>query len=322
MTHPTHMPASSGPIICVGEALIDLFAPPITETITLDPLAARIGGAPANMSIAISRLGGSAAFLGCLADDLPGRWIRSRLSAEGVDLSMVRATTDGQTRLALVTGPPDDRDFTFYGDPAADSLLSEDDLDPERIAAAPAVIVSSLGLTTEPSRTALYRLLEICRDRAVPVVFDPNPRRKTWPDPDEAFRLMRPIIEQAAVLKMGEHEPAMLGTDAEGLRAIQPAGAYLVLTQGPIGCRYWYGDGGPASVAPFAVEAVDSTGAGDAFTAALTFRFAASGYRLSLPDLEFASAVGALTTRSEGAMDALPHPAAVESLLAAAGRGS
>lgn len=316
------MPASPGTIICAGEALIDLFAPAANEGFALDPLAARIGGAPANMSVAISRLGGTAAFLGCLTDDLPGQWIRSQLADEGVDLSLLRICDEGQTRLALVTGPPDDRDFAFYGHPPVDTLLSPDDLDPGAIAGASAVIVSSLGLTADPSRTALYRLIDICQEHGVPVVFDPNPRRKTWTDPDEALRLMRPIIEQAAVLKMGEQEPALLGVDADGLRAMQPAGACLILTDGPIGCRYWYGDRGPVRVPAITVEAVDSTGAGDAFTAALTLRFVTSSYRISLPDLEFASAVGALTTQSEGAMDALPYPDAVEALLAAAGRGN
>ncbi|MEX2425622.1 MAG: PfkB family carbohydrate kinase, partial [Thermomicrobiaceae bacterium] len=195
---------SSAPlIISAGEALIDLLASPTDNWWEIESFVPRIGGAPANASVAISRLGGQAGFLGCLADDPPGDWIRQRLSGEGVDLSKCVAVQNAQTRLAVVTGSVEQRDFVFYGSPPADSLLAPEHVDNAGIEEASAVIIGSLLLLSEPGRSALMRILEIATQKGTPLTFDPNPRRKYWPDPEIARQSMLPFIRSASILKLG-----------------------------------------------------------------------------------------------------------------------
>lgn len=303
------------PIICVGEALIDLIANPADSWSEIEQFVPRVGGAPANTAVAIARLGGDSAFLGCLARDQPGDWIQEQLGAFGVDLSRSTVTEHAQTRLAAVTGPADSRDFVFYGSPAADELLTPEHVDDAGLEDASALIASSLLLLTEPGRSAMHRLLERAAQHSIPLTFDPNPRPKSWLDPEQTRRLLLPFIKQAKILKLGASEPTILGMTIEQIRSAQPSDAVLVLTDGANGCWYWYGETDSRLVPSIQVDAIDSTGAGDAFTAALTLRSVEQQGRITFEDIRFASVVGALTTTRHGAMDALPDRASVERML-------
>ena len=302
-------------ILCVGEALIDLLATPADSWEAIDQFTPRIGGAPANASVAIQRLGGSAAFLGCIANDDPGIWIRERLDAENVDMSRAISVSRAQTRLALVTGPSDNRDFVFYGHPAADTVLSPENIEQIELDRAAAIMVGSLLLLSEPSCSAMFRLLDLARQRKIPIIFDPNPRVKSWPDPDQARELLLPFIRSARLLKLGMDEPAVLGMSPDEIRSQQPDGSVFVLTDGANGCWYWYGEVDSRRIPAPQVQSVDSTGAGDCFTAALTLRAVEKGWRIGDEDVHFASVAGALATTTYGAMDAIPHRWQVEEMM-------
>jgi fructokinase len=314
-SHTISSIADEKPILCAGEALVDLMATPADSWAEIDRFVPRIGGAPANAAVAIQRLGGKGAFFGCLADDDPGRWIHQRLSAESVDLSRVVYVKDAQTRLAIVTGPEDQRDFVFYGSPPADSLLRIEHIDDARIERASAIMVGSLLLLSEPGRSAMYRLLDLAIQHKIPITFDPNPRPKSWPDPGDARKLLLPFIRVAKILKLGADEPAILGMTPEQIREEQPEGSVFVLTDGANGCLYWYGEEDSREVPAIPVNSVDATGAGDCFAAALTLRAVERGYGINVEDVRFASAAGALATTQLGAMDAIPDRAAVEQMM-------
>jgi fructokinase len=317
------MPGSSdhirppGPVIaCVGEVLIDLISTPTSDWSRIEQFVPRIGGAPANAAVALRRLGGQSVFIGGLASDAPGQWIRQRLVAEQIDISGSPVLPDAQTRLAAVTGPIDDRSFDFYGSPAADSLLTPEHINASSLAQSAAIMLGGLLLLTEPGRSSLREVLDLADRHDIPIVFDPNPRPSLWPDPRVARDRMMPFIEKARILKLGVDEPSILGLTVDQIRAHQPEDSVLVLTDGARGCWYWYGDAGVRHVPSIPVTAVDSTGAGDAFNAALTLRMVERGQALDDDDLHFASAVGALATTREGAMDALPWRETVERALA------
>jgi fructokinase len=303
------------PIVCVGEALVDLIATEAENWSGIEQFVPRIGGAPANTAVAIKRFGGDSAFLGCLANDDPGQWIYQRLADEGIDLTSSVQVSNAQTRLAIVTGPIDRREFVFYGNPPADSLLTPEAIEHASIGQASAVMAGSLLLLSEPGRSAMFLLLDVAVRHDVPITFDPNPRAGSWPEPAFAREMMMPFIQQASILKLGAEEPDLLGLTIEQIRAEQPEGAVLVVTDGPNGCRYWYGDERAQSVSTVPVRSVDSTGAGDAFSAALTLRYVANLRNITLDDLRFASVVGALTTTRHGAMNALPDRSEIDAAM-------
>jgi fructokinase len=302
----------SRPIVCAGEALIDLIADPADHWAEINGFVPRIGGAPANTSVAIKRLGGHAAFLGCLACDPPGEWIAGHLASEGVDCSHAEVVENAQTRLAVVTGPIEDRDFVFYGSPAADTLLSPKHVDRANLQHACAIMVGSLLLLNEPGKSAMHRLLQVAGDHDIPIVFDPNPRPRSWPDSEQARDLLLTFVQQASILKLGAGELDVIGMSVEQIRGEQPDDAVFVLTDGANGCWYWYGEERSRAVPSIRVDAVDSTGAGDAFTAALTLRYVERHGAIAYEDVRFASIAGALTTTQQGAMDALPDRTTVE----------
>ncbi len=293
-------------ITCVGEVLIDLISTPTRDWSEIEQFVPRIGGAPANAAVAIRRLGGTSKFIGALGNDAPAAWIMNRLREENVDISDAPVVTGAQTRLAAVTGPVDDRTFEFYGSPAADSLLTPEHIDASALHQSAAIILGSLLLLSEPGRSAVQRVVEIADHHGIPIVFDPNPRPALWPDPQLARDLLMPIIEQATVLKLGTDELEILGLSAEQIRERQPDQTVLVITDGARGCWYWYGDAEMRHVPSIAIDPVDSTGAGDAFNAALTLGMVERGQAFNEEDIRLANIVGALATTRHGAMDALP----------------
>jgi fructokinase len=306
---------SPGPVLCVGEVLVDLIAHDATKWQDITYFEPRIGGAPANAAVAIKRLGGNASFVGCISGDEPGRWIRQRLESEGISLDHADTGSPGQTRLAVVTGPAHNRQFDFYGHPAADTLLIPEHIDRASVSAASAVMFGSLLLLTESSKAAIHHLLEQANRHNVPIVFDPNPRPAMWPDPETTRNHLIPIIKQAKMLKLGRDELRLLGMTADQIRAEQPADSILAITDGANGCLYWYGEIEARQIAPFSVDSVDSTGAGDSFTASLLLRMVSNSGAIDDDDIRFASACGALTTTRVGAMDALPTLNEVEQVL-------
>ncbi|CAI0404133.1 unnamed protein product [Linum tenue] len=90
------------------------------------------GGAPANVAVGVSRLGGSSAFIGKLGDDEFGRMLNDILKQNNVDNSGIRFDPDARTALAFVTLRADgEREFMFYRHPSADMLLTESELETE-----------------------------------------------------------------------------------------------------------------------------------------------------------------------------------------------
>lgn len=308
------------PVLCLGEILIDLIGHPPGPAAAVESFVPRVGGAPANVAVALARLGVPSAFVGAVAADDPfAPVLLDRLATEGVDTRWVRRVSPAQTRLAVVTGPAGQRGFTFYGHPPADSLLSPDDLPAEAIAGAAALYLGALPLTTEPSRSAALRAVDLAIAAGVPVCFDPNPRPQFLAAGAAAREACWRIARAATVLKLSAADLTILGITTDDLPDVAPRARLRVLSHGAAGCDYWTPEMSGHQPA-FVVQTVDETGAGDAFTAALIARGVATGFHYSADDIAFAAAVGALATTRHGAIDALPTTADVAAFLARTAR--
>ena len=298
------------PVLAIGECLIDLIAAD-GDLHSATTCAIREGGAPANVAVAVARLGVPSAFCGVVGDDPFGVRLRTLLDHEGVDVSRLRATTEAETSMALAwTDAAGDGHFHLLRH--ADRLLSIGDVDGAGICDVEAIVVGSVALAASPSREAIHHAVEVASAAGVPVVFDLNLRPSLWPDLGEARVTCDPILRQATVIKLSLD-------DARGvLDAGEPAAVFaaltdvpalaIVVTDGPRGV--WLkrrDDPEPVAIEPFKVDAVEPTGAGDAFTAGLIARLVQRCWTApDAEDLRFAAAAGALATTRHGALDGLP----------------
>jgi len=310
-------------IISLGEALIDVFADPgvpLREAKTLHP---RPGGAPANVAVALARLGAEVGFIGKVGADEFGAFLIDLLAEEGVDVTHFVANRGTPTMLAIVATPsPDEQHFILYH--GADTLLRPEELPRTTIESAAVFVYGSVTLTAE-SRPAALQAARWAREAGNHVVFDVNLRPLLWPDLETAHRRIREGVATATVVKLNEVELEFLTGTAdlsEGSRQLLEQGVQLCCVS--MGADGAYFNTGTVSghVPAFAVEVLDTTGSGDAFVAGLAFGLSNLDEPVESLDeaalrctVAFANACGALAATRVGAMSALPTREQVERLL-------
>ncbi len=319
------------PLVCLGEALIDLF--PIDTYRCLGDgqvFRAAAGGAPANVAVGVARLGVPSALIGKVGADPFGAALRELLRTEGVDVRALREQSGTRTALAFVDpeGPNGHR-FFFYRHATADTLLGPADIDLALLANARIFHFGSVSLSVEPSRSTTLAAARQARDLGALVSFDPNVRLDVWRSEAEARDAITQAVSLAHVVKLSSDEIDLVcGTSdpilaAKSLVAAGPSLA--VVTLGAAGCAF-ASRGTSASLPAPAVEELDPTGAGDAFVAGLLAGLLRTPAALDAlirpglavylePVLRFAGAAGALATTQYGAIPGLPTLAQVENLL-------
>lgn len=308
--------------LAAGESLIDLIVADGAPTLEqADVFAARPGGAPANVAVALARLGLPAAFLGVVGADPFGRRLRQALRDEQVDVSRLAESSDAATTLAFAW-KDEAGDGHFWLLRAADTRLDAAAVERARIGEAAVLVVGSVALSAEPSRSAIGRAVAIAAESGVPVCFDVNLRPTLWRNLGEARVACWEIAGRATLLKLslddarGLFAPEVAPDDVfAAVRRIAP-GAFVVLTDGARGA--WFAAAREIVHIPaLPVAAIEPTGAGDAFTAALLLRLADNGWTgLAEADVRYASAAGALATTRPGAWEGLPTAAELASFLA------
>lgn len=303
-------------VLTLGELLIDLTQTGV-DAAGVRQFAANPGGAPANVAVALSRLGVAAGFIGKVGADAFGRDLRAVLVKNGVDVRGLYETDEVLTTEAVVSVRADgERSFAFYRSPGADTLLTAEEalaaLDP-----LPRVLhVGSVSLTAEPARTATLRAVEAARARGVWISYDPNYRAALWPDEQTAVAWMKRLLPMTDVLKLSDEElPLLTGTDdpAHGTQLLAGHGIRLILlTMGSRGTFYRFG-GGTGTVPSVSVRVADTNGAGDTFLGALLRGLVLCGRppeALTRAELErlirFANCAAALTCTRHGAIPAMP----------------
>ncbi len=279
------------------------------------------GGAPANVAVAISRLGGSSAFFGRVGNDPMGRFMRQTLQAEHVDCQYL--ILDDQQRTSTVVVDLDDageRSFTFMVKPSADQFLQPSDI-PE-FKANDWLHVCSIALANEPSRSSTFKAIEDIKQAGGYFSFDPNLRPEVWQKEEELVDVVMNAVVKADVVKFSEEELTLLtGTDSieQGLAALKEFNIPLVIiTQGAKGALVVTPDT-QTLISGKVVKPVDTTGAGDAFVGGLLYKLASNvewqSQNAITQAVECAHGCGALATTQKGAMTALPDQKALLTFL-------
>lgn len=324
-------PATARPIVCFGEVLIDFFAQPVPTADSPRTFVQHAGGAPANVAVAVARLGAPAQFVGALGADMFGDFLLASLQAAGVRTDHAVRTDAARTALAFVALDAEgERSFSFYRPPAADLLFRAEDFDATCFAGAGAFHVCSNSLTGEPSASATLQGMRLARDAGVLVSMDLNLRPMLWPEGVDPRPLLWQALTQADVVKLARNELEYLAGEADErtviARLLQGAARWVVVTDGPAPIR-WYASEGEGELRSPRVKAIDTTAAGDAFVGGLLFHLVQAGVDAArLPAfvrdrdaiehaLRFAASVGALAVTRHGAFAAMPALGEVKQLL-------
>ncbi|MBA3451063.1 MAG: hypothetical protein H0T18_07620 [Chloroflexia bacterium] len=307
----------------MGEILIDFIVADGTSSLdAAETFVARCGGAPANAAVALARLEVPSAFCGIAGNDPFASRLRTALAGEHVDTSRLRQTGVKATTLAFAW--KDLRgDGHFWLLRGADTLLTAGDVKNAGIRDLVALVVGSVSLAEQPSRSAIETAVAMAYESNVPVVFDVNLRPTLWARLADAVPVCATIAAQSFLVKLSlDDARGLFGTNTSPPDAIAHTLAFgpraVVLTDGDRGC--WFADRESESgfVPAFVVDAIEPTGAGDAFTAALIARLIESSWASpTRDDVRYAAAAGALATTRSGAWDGLPNRTQLDAFLRA-----
>ena len=309
-----------------GELLIDFVSTESGVSLADTPSFKKAaGGAPANVTVALARLGVDSAFLGKVGDDDFGHFLAGVLKNNGVDVTGLRFSGKARTALAFVSLMlGGEHDFMFYRHPSADMLYTPDEVDADLIRSAKIFHFGSMTLIDEPAGSATRHALQIAEDAGLLISYDPNLRLSLWPDSDAARTGIRSVWDRAHVIKVSADELHFIAQEPQERAAVEALWhddlKILIITDGPIGCRY-ITPHAAGHVRGFAVDTVDTTGAGDGFIAGMLAQYLEDETILEDTQrleraLRFGNAVGALTTTQRGAIPSLPTADAVRTLMA------
>jgi fructokinase len=311
-------------LLVAGETLVDFLPRGGGSLADAETLDRRAGGAPANVAVGLARLGYAPWFWTRVGTDPFGDFLVETLEDHGVPLRFVERDPTAKTTLAFVDDGAGEAAFSFYRDGTADTRLEPDGVPEETVRAVDAVYVGSVTLASEPSRTATVDLVERAHAAGRTVVLDLNFRPELWTD--GAFeRVVTDLLADIDVVAAAREDLRTLSfvdaaADPKTLAATLcergPSTAFLTLGESGASALVRSGAAfaaGTATHGGYDVDAVDTTGAGDAFTAGVLASLA-EGTRDLSETLSFANAVAAASTTATGAMAALPTRADVRSI--------
>lgn len=300
-------------IAVIGSVVIDLAVqtprlPTRGETLLADNFKIGPGGKGANAAVAVQRAGGAAVLLGCIGDDEFGRMEMAALQKEGVDVSAVAVHPEASTGVGIAMIDSDGEN-TILGVLGANDYLSSDDV--RRALTLHRETLDSILVNFEVPEPAVAAAVQLGVDYGIPVIVDAGPARpytpKTWrdctiltPNEQETETLVGYPISDDATAERAAHELLGMGPSAIVLHR-GAHGALLVTSDDTI------------HIPSFSVNVVDTTGAGDAFSGALSVAVAEG---LPLVDaIRRANAAGALAVTRLGTLPVMPTRQEVNTFL-------
>ena len=314
-------------VVCIGEALIDRIKNKSNEQFT-----DFLGGAPANVACALSKLKIDSAFIGRLGNDKFGKKLIDQFNELKVNLNFLQLDNKLPTRIVKVNRD-DSGDRYFFGFDAstkgifADEAISKSIIEQEisyleKLFSETQYIVTGTNVLSSPmSAESIQFLLEVAKSFGIKIIIDLNWREVFWNfstysskiSKNERQNLIQSFLKNSHILKLDRKE-AILFFDNDNPYDIchkivnRPD---VIITDGasPIS---WFINGfqGITNVINSS-QIIDTTGAGDAFLAGLISQLISSGYPANKLEIQsyikFASVCGLITCLGEGAIEPQPN---------------
>ncbi|MBP3950482.1 ribokinase [Bacillus suaedae] len=283
-------------ITVIGSVNMDLVTitkkrPNQGETVLGESFQTIPGGKGANQAVAAARLGADVALIGRVGDDSFGQKLKTHLQSEGVRISEEATVIGKSTGIAAITISEQNNSIIVV--PGANGDLTKEFVESHehRISTSDLIVVQ----LEIPLETVIFAI-ELASKHHVPVILNPAPVQP----------LTKSVLEKVTYLTPNEHEVKEL--NIEGFEQ------KVIITQGNKGVIY-YENGIEQVVPSFSVDVIDTTGAGDAFNAALAVSLA-EGKELK-DALRYGCAVGALAVTKLGAQSGMPTKEDIEHFLKA-----
>jgi 2-dehydro-3-deoxygluconokinase len=289
-------------IIAIGEALFELNQPSDGA-----PFIPGFGGDTSNAVIAAARSGASTGYFTAVGADRFGQSLVELWRAEGVDASRVIVNGAAHTGLYFVTHGPDGHEFSYLRAGSAASRLTEADIPADYVGAARLLHVSGISQAISSSAAdAVFAAIDIARRRKVLISYDTNLRLKLWPL-QRAAAIIHEAMKSVDIALPGLDDARQLtglqAPDAIADFYLRLGAAIVALTLGREGALVATPQR-RERIASIPVEAVDATGAGDAFDGAFLAEYLNAGDPFQAA--RFANVAAALSTRGYGAVPPLP----------------
>nr|WP_294466614.1 carbohydrate kinase [uncultured Sellimonas sp.] len=311
-------------VIALGELLID-FTMNGTSGQGNQMFEACPGGAPCNVLAMLNKLGKKTAFIGKVGKDQFGIMLKHTLEQAGINTDHLYMDSEVHTTLALVhTLENGDRDFSFYRNPGADMMLTEDEVDAEFLKKGKLFHFGTLSMTHEGIRKATKKALKAAKEAGMMISFDPNLRPPLWDTMENAKEQIRYGMGYCDILKISDNEIQFItGKEDydEGVKMLEEEYhiPLILLTMGADGSRAYY-KGMRVECGGFSCDTIETTGAGDTFCgSALSYLVDHGLDQLTEENLKemltFANAAAAIITTRKGAIRSMPEREEVENLI-------
>lgn len=300
-------------ILVSGSYNVDLMSrtphmPSPGETVLGGPFKMGPGGKGANQAVAAARLGYDVMMLTKLGEDMFGDQALANFEKENIDTTHVGRDADESTGTALIAVDEQKENIIVVA-PGANAKITKNDILQAKSSFKDADIILT---QLETSLEAFEATVELAADLDKPIVLNPAPYIEIDKKLLEKIDYITPNETEASSLTGIEVVDEASARQAS-VKLIESGVKAVIITLGKAGCFLYDGTGEGELIPSFKVEAVDTTGAGDAFNGAFT-SFIADGYELRDAVIR-ASAVAALAVTKVGTAPAMPYNQDLEEFL-------
>ncbi|MFF2445639.1 carbohydrate kinase [Neobacillus sp. NPDC058068] len=295
-------------VISLGEAFVDFISTDQTNT----KYQQLLGGATVNLAAGTSRLGIPTYYLCKLGTDEISHFVEQELKKERINTEFcVRTPSKKICGVYVHIYESSERYFYSYINETPDEVLIENQLKKELFELAKIFYFGSGTLFHEIAKKTTETGLKYAKESEMLVAFDANLRLKRWESENHCRQIVCSIIKNADIVKFAEDELLFL-TETKSIeagleKAYQWKIPYLFVTMGGNGAFAVY-NGTRVDVPGVQVNAIDTTGAGDAFMAAILYCFHEKGKPAEPSQLteyiHFANHAGAAVTTEFGSLTA------------------
>lgn len=302
-------------LVAIGRLCIDLNANeinrPMEETMTFTKY---VGGSPANIAIGLANLGLNISFIGKIANDQMGNFIRNYLAQKNIDTSnIVIDKTNAVTGLTFTEiKSPSDCSILMYRNNVADLLLHPVEVQEGLIANSKALLISGTALASSPSREAVFLALDYAVKHGIRIIFDLDYRPYTWRDEAETAVYYNLAAEKCDII-IGTREEfnmmekvlhVQLDDEQTASKWFTYKAQLVVIKHGGDGSIAYAKDGSRTKSGVFRTSVLKSFGAGDSYASAFIYKLM-QGETVDVA-MKYGSASAAIVIAKHSCSDAMP----------------